>query len=697
MQHPKYKSNLGSNKLAPQVGCAACHDAHIVAPSVNADVDNTVEVTDSVTSSSGSVTVLAVTPATGRSVSYREYRPFRLADNEAQNAKNGMWSRGSAFTRPNRTIVNGQATIDAVDPTILTYTAGGFTTTNIVHINDTVFISGTASTTAQLPSAAVNAGEDVTVTVTLTQAGFNVEEVIDDETLKLSPGVATTGTVTYTRATPPPATGTLSVPVQFGGTVDFEVRNMNTNAETLCGSCHTKGNYKFSAWGKLGSSFIDLKSTHNNDILTQYKSAGHADIQAPAWEEFSARPYGGSHTTVYPFDMSIDGSGANGSLRNGGNTLFTLTSAVPDTNAYLSASGNTSLPRLVNNYSCFQCHNGISAIDYMKNVQGTANAQVLWGDATVTCITCHDTHDQGAGANIRVPTNLSYHSIFTPTGRINKFLDGTDIPAGVGTGIVCLFCHQGRESGLTVFKAIIANANPALPDPYADMNRLISAAGVSFTNPHYLDSGAILWSKNAWEYLGREYSEGIPAHQNLNCAGCHMAEANAGNTEGGHTWKPRLETCQECHGDVAAIEDIPAIGDYDGSGGTPGTAFEEFGTIDPDPQGSGTGLYGRIRDTLAGLGIFYNPDRHPYFFTTDVEANQTSANAFKAWTTNTLSAAFNLSWAYKSGNCVPYHNAWYGAQILQDSLVALGVDTTDYFRPDIFNRTANDYRMLPTP
>jgi len=140
---------------------------------------------------------------------------------------------------------------------------------------------------------------------------------------------------------------------------------------------------------------------------------------------------------------------------------------------------------------------------------------------------------------------------------------------------------------------------------------------------------------------------------------------------------------------VTVFADIPAIGDYDGNG-TVGTAFEEIGTINPD-----TGLYGQVKAALAGLGIFYNPDAYPYFFTTSDPAQQTSANAYKAWTTNQLSAAFNLSFLYKSGNCVPYHNAWYGAQILQDSLVALGVDTSTYFRPDIFNRPATDYAASP--
>ena len=98
---------------------------------------------------------------------------------------------------------------------------------------------------------------------------------------------------------------------------------MQTNSETLCSSCHTQGKYKFSAWGKKqDGDFIDVAQTHNSNVSTQYANSGHADITAAAFEEFSARPYGTSHVTTYPFDMSITGSGGVGSLRNKGNTLF---------------------------------------------------------------------------------------------------------------------------------------------------------------------------------------------------------------------------------------------------------------------------------------------------------------------------------------------------------------------------------------
>ena len=690
LQYSRYKSKFSK----PEVGCPSCHDAHIPAPSGKdiPVVDSTVNVTSIYTSSSGSITALAVEPAAGRAMSYLNLKPYKQDATGAQNVNSGTWTRGSSFTRPNSIIVQGTGTVGSVEggtSNQFTYAGGGFL--NKVQPHYTLFISGQAEATTTLPADALNPGAEITVKATLDRAGFGVASVVDDQTLEIDPGVVATATVTYKKAA---GTGTKSVSIPFSGSVTFEVRSMQTNTETLCSSCHTQGNYKFSAWGKKGDgSFVDLKQTHNSNVSTQYANSGHANILALAFDEFSARPYGTSHVTTYPFDMSITGAGGVGSLRNEGNTLFELTKTPNASNAYLNNAGNTSLPVLVNNYACFQCHHGLGTIDYMKDRQGSSDAQVLWGDANITCLTCHDTHGEGAaGSNVRIPVKLSYNSRFVdasknPRGGINKFMDGTDIPAEVGTGNLCLFCHQGRESGLTVYLGIKSKV-----DPYTNPDQVIDAAGIGFINPHYLDGGSILWSRNAWEYIfdggtvPQEYSTGVTAHQILNCAGCHMAEPNADNTEGGHTWRARLETCQECHGSfITKFEDIPAIGDYDGDGEVK-TAFEEIGTLN-DPILGDSGLFGQLKAALAGQGIFYNPDSYPYFF-------NASGGQYKTWTSNQLSAAFNLSWGYKAGNCVPYHNVYYGAQILQDSLRALGKDTSAYFRPPISLRNATDYRTI---
>jgi len=691
--YPQFEKKIAQGNMPgkPQVGCGACHDAHIPGPSGNQlpKVSTTVAV-----SGLSGTTVTAVTPAEGREVTYRDLKPYKIGDNGAMNTLNGIWTRGSAFTRPNLTIVKGVGELSEGEgsPNRLRFEAGGFS--GNVQPHDALFLSGQASKTAQLPDDAQNAGAEVTVQATLDRAGFAVESVVDNFTLSFDPAAVATATVTYVKSAG--GTGTLTVLIPLSGSVNFEVRDMRTNTETLCGSCHTRGKLRSTAWGKQkDGSFIDLSSTHNENVFTQYRTSGHANTSEPPFEEFSASVYGSSHQTTYPFDMSITGSGVVGSKRNKGNTTFQLTQTPNPNTAYLAVQGNTTQPVLINNYQCFQCHNGLGTIEYLKDRQGTPDASVLWGDATPVCITCHDPHkDQnGAGDNIRVPVKLSYNTRFVdatknPRGGINKFMDGTEIPENVENGIICLFCHQGRESGLTVFLGI-KSANPSL-DPYSQPNQVIRPSGFNFINPHYFDGGAILWARNAWEYFfggnPQSYTTGIQSHQNLNCMGCHMSEASPDNSTGGHTWRPSVETCQACHGSsISSFTSIPAIGDYDGDGVVK-TAFEEIGTVSPDGS-SGTGLFGQLVATLQAKGIRYNPDLYPYFFST------ATGGSFTAFTTNTLTASFNLAWAFKAGNAVYVHNVWYIAQILQDSLKALDVDTSNYFRPPT-NRPATDYRTI---
>ena len=135
--------------------------------------------------------------------------------------------------------------------------------------------------------------------------------------------------------------------------------------------------------------------------------------------------------------------------------------------------------------------------------------------------------------------------------------------------------------------------------------------------------------------------------------------------------------------EIKSFQDIKASADYNGNGIVE-SAFAEIGTLSPD-----TGLFGQLKAALQAKGIYYNPDANPYFFT-----GPDFKTSYTAWTSNTLTAAFNLQFNYKSGECSYVHNAFYASQILLDSLKALGVTSPGYKNRPAGTRSATDYRTI---
>ncbi len=709
LTYPQFSKKIAQGNIPkPAVNCGACHDAHIPKPDGNQllTVDTTVRV-----NKLAGAAVTEVTPVEGRKVSYRNLKPYKISSSGAQDSYSGTWTRASGVTRPNLTILNGVGTLSNHEGISdrLTVPGGGFL--KKVHRHQTVFISGQASATVKLPTDAADAGSEVTVKATFVKAGFEVEKVIDDQTLDIKVtvtgkdahffddipsrpqlgndkiGVVTRAIVTYKKAAG--GTGNLFVFIPFKGSCAFEIRNMRTNTENLCGSCHSQGKQKYTTWGKKKSdgSWEEMSKTHNQDILGQYRKSGHANIETEAFEKHSASTYNvQNYQKVYPFDLSIVGLGGENSLRNKVHTHFELTQTPDPENAYLLVPKNTVQPLLFNTYPCTQCHHGLGSIDFQMDRQGTEKAQVLWGDATVTCLTCHDPHQDknGTGKNVRLPAKISINDLFAdrgknPRGAINRFMDGTELPPNLGDSVICIFCHQGFNSGLTVYLGVKNKV-----DPYTKPDQVIDPAGFGFVNPHYLEGAALLWSRNAWEFffdsVPQMYTTGNPNHQKMNCVGCHMSKASPDNSKGGHTWKPNIETCQGCHGSsLKDFHSVPASADYDGDG-TVKTAFEEIGTLHPD-----TGLLGQLSTALAAKGIIYNPHKFPYFF-------NDKGFPYRAFTSHTLSAAFNLAYSYRTRNAVYVHNTKYVVQILQDSLRALGVTPKGVRPPG--DRKATDYRTI---
>jgi len=455
--------------------------------------------------------------------------------------------------------------------------------------------------------------------------------------------------------------------VQADGTVDI-TRVVGTNnelgAERVCSPCHTRGNYLNSGG-----------PTHQQDIYTQWRGSAHGERNAPAFAEFSANPTAyvnpntgknyttadAGHQSLWPYDMAL-GSNTGGGGQKGATASTKQNAAVP-----VGVGSN-------DNFPCYKCHNGLTSIAYQDNVQGTSSAPVVFGDEPVTCVTCHDPHTNVGtqSKNTRQPVIMTNYSTSSVTITGNVFLDTQPVPLDkTKNATICVYCHQGRESGYTLYKTKLAPGK--------------TITG-SFFNPHYLGTGAMLWGANAYEYTGKSYSVN-EAHQTANCITCHMSNPTADNKNGGHSWNPNVVSCNtsSCHGSFNAVaaESGTASPDVD-------TYRANFDTNNytGDPNGqtlsiaqSIQSLENKLVALLKTKGIEYDDLNYPYAFKAGLP--HTSANAFTAWTPPAYKATFNLQFIVKglpsaatSQLLVPnasaaVHNYKYCIQLLLDSYADL--------------------------
>ncbi len=433
--------------------------------------------------------------------------------------------------------------------------------------------------------------------------------------------------------------------VQADGSVDparVVGTNNELNVERLCASCHTAGKYLYSQL-----------ATHQQDIYSQWLNSGHGLRNAPAFAEFSANPSAytnpntgipydaGSHQVRYPFDMALNNAGATAAIgRNAGN----------------------------NNFPCYKCHHGIGSLAWQDNIQGTPAASVLFGDEPVICITCHDPHREvpGQTKNTRRPVMMTNYSTTSITVQGNVFLDNQPVIFDkTGNATICIFCHQGRESGLTLYATKLA------------AGKTITG---NFFNPHYLGTAAMLWGANAYEYAGKSYSVNA-AHQSANCPACHMSNATSDNRNGGHSWVPNVAACNtaDCHGgSLGPVASKPGsaspdVDSYRANFDTNNYTGEPGGETLSIAQ-SIQSLEKKIIALLQAKGIFFDDTSYPYFF-----SDAGHVQPFTAWTPATYKAAFNLSFVVKGLPSVgssqvevpnasaAVHNYKYCIQILLDS------------------------------
>lgn len=309
--------------------------------------------------------------------------------------------------------------------------------------------------------------------------------------------------------------------------------------------------------------------------------------------------------------------------------------------------------------SCAKCHSAGGLPVYLKNGVNVAEPVA----SGLSCSTCHDA----------IPDFTVYqiNEVTFPSGAKVSFGEGD--PSNL-----CLNCHQGRESTVSVNKSI-AGAGVG-DDEVSDK--------LSFRNVHYFAAGASLFGGDvmgAYQFDGKEYN-GRNMHAEdapMTCTGCHNE----------HRPEIRVEECADCHEDVETEEDTKLIRmdledatpvDYDGDGDVEEPILDEI-TAFQDALLVAINTYAADK---GGQAIAYSPSAYPYFFK-DLNANGTvdadeanRDNGYASWTPNLLRAAYNYQYAQKDPGKFA-HNPMYILQVLYDSIEAVGGDVSTFTRPEV--------------
>ena len=296
--------------------------------------------------------------------------------------------------------------------------------------------------------------------------------------------------------------------------------------------------------------------------------------------------------------------------------------------------------------SCSKCHSATGLPFYSQ--EGVSASQPLSNG--LMCTTCHNAMPEF--------TRYEVKTVLFPSGA--------KLDTGDPGSNLCISCHQGRESTVSV------NTATAGLDPDAVSSKL------KFINAHYFPAGATLFgtqAKGAYEYEGKTYL-GRFAHVSSfdTCTECHET----------HTGELDTQACANsfCHGTKNPEYIRKDHRDFDGDGNTnEGLAAEVEGVAGM--------LYGAIRDYAANVAqtpIVYDPQSHPYFFA-DANGNgqrDEGEAGYASWTPRLLRAAYNYQYAQKDPGAFA-HNGKYMIQVLNDSIADLGtkvpVDMSRMIRP----------------
>jgi hypothetical protein len=328
---------------------------------------------------------------------------------------------------------------------------------------------------------------------------------------------------------------------------------------------------------------------------------------------------------------------------------------------------------------CAKCHSAGGLPQFLSNSgtmfldsNGALKITGVVGQPAANGFMCSTCHDEANWPNRYAVVSVPFPSGANLTFSTEKDDKGNLKPVDAN---LCLECHQGRESTVSVNAAIKAYGADKAPD--AVPTTKVNGQLLGFKNVHYLAAGATLFgddAKGAYEYDGQKYVGYNKEHPLNKCTDCHDV----------HQLGVKEDACKACHGNFASLEDIrynTDTTDWNGNGDTTEGIYKE---IDSFRQA----LYAAAQqyaETKVGTSLVYDAATYPYFF---VDANKdgkpdTNDNGpigFTAWTPRLLRAAFNLQYSYKDPGAFA-HNPKYVIQFLYDSIKDLGGDVSKFKRP----------------
>lgn len=219
---------------------------------------------------------------------------------------------------------------------------------------------------------------------------------------------------------------------------------------------------------------------------------------------------------------------------------------IRDAYAFSGHGSGNSWARGVNNSTCARCHNNQGLIDILSGhfiddngfptTNSTEGAYPI--EEPITCTGCHDTHRsfdfENDGNDYAVRTLAPISLLIDPS----VIIDIKNSADALGKSNLCVNCHQPRNS-YTI---------PAGIDDYAITS--------SRFGPHHGPQSTLFEGIMGANIPGAVGYPGVASSGHRSeaaCITCHMGTPTVVGFDGGHTWKPTLNTCITCHTSMTAI------------------------------------------------------------------------------------------------------------------------------------------------